>query len=124
MTEQAQLVEKMLFDYQEELLHIMTHGQRPLERLEDICVQGSLFYGISPRLCDDQEVVTIDNLVKLQKYCLSLWEEYPDSLYFDIVERVCFLLNENVPMEQVMSFTLNQLEERMDAFIQLRRDRK
>lgn len=117
MTEAGKLVELYFQESQEELLYALTHGRRPLERMEDISVQAHFYHNLVPRICEGEELVTVENLSILQRYCLSVWENHSGSLYFELAEWVTLLLNENFTIAQVTALTRQQLKERVDNIL-------
>lgn len=119
MTKNAQKVDDLINNHGGDLLEVLLDDPDMLFMLKNIAIKGQLYHGISPRLCKNQNIITMDNLEKMQKYCLLLSLESEDEPYFDIADKVAYLLNENVPVEEIYTLTLPQLQKEVERRLEV-----
>lgn len=109
LSENAKTVENLLQDDHDELLKLLLDDPDALFMLKNISIQAHLYHGISPRLCEDQSIITMENLVKIQKYCLLQSMDSNQKEYYEVADRVSFLLNKNIPIEKIYQLTPEEL---------------
>lgn len=111
MTENAEKIAKLAFEYPEEVLKVLLTTPDAFDKLEDISIQAHFYQGISPRLCKDPDIMTMGNLMQLQTHCRKLQSQRSGEFLGEITDKLCFLLNENIPLEEVLALDLNKLEQ-------------
>lgn len=114
MTDNAQKVDDLINNHGEDILELLLDDPDTLFLLKNISVKAQLYHGISPRLCKNQHIITMANLEKMQKYCLLLSLDGGEELYFDIADKVAYLLNENVPIDEIYTLKLPELQKEVE----------
>lgn len=116
MTEQGKRMERLLYEHPDEILDVILRDTDVLFDLEDILVMAQIYHGVSPRQCEDSTVFLVDNIIRLQNHCRLLFLEFNDKrpgAYFDFAELFIFLLNKNVPMNQLLTFSLEEFQHKV-----------